>query len=143
MSNISEIQTIEWLNSGEYLADIDDTRAEIMKGAISSKSEANTASIFEKELYSLIKNKTGIKIDYQKEKPLNNVAHKFRQLTKRKSGKGKLDAIVNNLVIEYKHYSKLETEEQFLLAVNQVKDYLEAYIVCNINQIWNWRRIVI
>ena len=48
MSNISEIQTIEWLNSGEYLADIDDTRAEIMKGAISSKSEANTASILKK-----------------------------------------------------------------------------------------------
>lgn len=38
-----------------YLADIDDTRAEIMKCAISSKSEANTASIFEKELFDKFK----------------------------------------------------------------------------------------
>lgn len=117
---------INWLNSGEYLSDIDEMRTTIMRESKVSNSESTTASIFENELYYLIRNKSGIKLDYSKEKSVNNIKHKFGNLKKRKSGTGRLDAVVNNLVIEYKHNSKLQTEEQFSTAVQQVIDYLNA-----------------
>lgn len=123
------VKTIEWLNSGEYLTEIDEMRTTIMRESQISKNESQTASIFENELYYLIRNKTGIKLTYSKEKSLNNIKHKFGSLMKRKSGTGRLDAIVNSLVIEYKHKSKLKTEKQFRVAAQQVMDYLNALFV--------------
>ena len=52
----------------------------------------------------------------------------FGNLTKRKSGSGRLDAVVNNLIIEYKHHSKLENKDEFDTASQQVKDYLYALL---------------
>lgn len=112
MNNKPE-KVIEWLNSGEYLIEIDEMRTNIMKESQVSNSESTTASIFENELYFLIRSKTGIKLDYIKEKTVNNIKHRFGVLQKRKSGAGRLDAVVNNLVIEYKHNAKLQTKEQF------------------------------
>lgn len=125
MNNKPE-KVIEWLNSGEYLAEIDEMRTNIMKESQVSNSESTTASIFENELYFLIRSKTGIKLDYIKEKTVNNIKHRFGVLQKRKSGAGRLDAVVNNLVIEYKHNAKLQTKEQFETAAQQVVDYLNA-----------------
>lgn len=124
--NTVSVNTIEWLNSGEYLTEIDEMRTTIMRESKVSNSESETASIFENELYYLIRNKAGIKLAYSKEKAVNNIKHRFRTLKNRKSGTGRLDAIVNNLVIEYKHNTKLQTEEQFNLAAQQVVDYLYA-----------------
>ena len=125
MNKTSE-KVIEWLNSGEYLAEIDEMRTTIMKESQTSNSESSTASIFENELYYLIRSKTGIKLDYVKEKTVNNIKHRFGVLQRRKSGSGRLDAVVNNLVIEYKHNAKLQTKEQFETAAQQVVDYLNA-----------------
>lgn len=119
-------KALEWLNSGEYLAEIDEMRTTVMKESKSSKSESATASIFENELYYLIRSKTGIKLNYKKETSVNNIKHKFGILQNRQSGSGRLDAVVNNLVIEYKHNSKLQTKEQFETAAQQVIDYLTA-----------------
>lgn len=120
----------DWFDSGEYKTDIDKLRTEIMSDSANSNSEATTASIFEKELYYLIKSKTGLKLDITKEQTLDGINHKFENLTNRKSGNGRLDAVVNNLIIEYKHYSKLKTKEQYLTASAQTIDYLNA-LYCN------------
>ncbi len=116
----------DWLNSGEYLSDLNELRTSIMRDCSISNSESTTATIFEKELYHLVRTKTGIKLDFIKEKLLNGINHKFGTLKNRTSGSGRLDAVVNNLIIEYKHYSKLESKDEFLTASEQVKDYLNA-----------------
>ena len=116
----------DWLNSGEYLSDLNELRTSIMRDCSISNSESTTATIFEKELYHLVRTKTGIKLDFIKEKSLNGINHKFGTLKNRTSGSGRLDAVVNNLIIEYKHHSKLESKDEFLIASEQVKDYLNA-----------------
>ncbi len=115
-----------WVNSGEYLTDIDRLRTDIMKESATSNNEATTASIFERNLYYIIKKQTGIALDIQKEKFLDGVHHRFGHLTSRKGGTGRLDAVVNNLIIEYKHFSKLRTKGEFEIASAQIKDYLIA-----------------
>ncbi len=115
-----------WLNSGEYSSDIDELRTSIMKQAAKSNSESTTASIFEKELYYIIRKRTDTILDIVKEKTVSGINHTFGSLTKRTSGQGRLDAVVNNLVIEYKHHSKLKTKEAFNTAAQQVVDYLNA-----------------
>lgn len=115
-----------WINSSEYLTDIDKLRTDIMKEASTSNSEATTASIFERNLYYIIKKQTGITLDIQKETFLDGINHKFGNLSNRKTGNGRIDAIVNNLIIEYKHSSKLSTKDEFNIASTQVKDYLIA-----------------
>lgn len=127
MSDYKNNQIIkDWLNSGEFYSDIEDVRSEILKAAKAAENERQTANAFENALYYLIRNKTGLKIDFFSEKSLDNVVHKFGSLSSRASGHGRLDAIVNNLVIEYKHYKKLGTQEQYNTACQQVYDYLQA-----------------
>ena len=89
-----------------------------MRASTSSNSESTTSLIFEKELYYLVKLRTGIKLDFVKEKSLNGINHKFGNLKKRTSGAGRLDAVVNNLIIEYKHHSKLEKDEALIYLIN-------------------------
>lgn len=117
---------LDWLDSGEYKSDIDELRTKIMRDCAQSNSESTTASIFERELYFCVRSKTGISLEFEKESHVDNVTHIFGKLKKRTSGTGRLDAIFNNLVIEYKHHSKLQTTEQYQTAINQVKDYLMA-----------------
>lgn len=40
----------EWLNSGEYISDVDELRTSIMKQSAKSNSESTTANIFEREI---------------------------------------------------------------------------------------------
>lgn len=115
-----------WLKSGEFNYDINSALTNIVRGAELSKSEAETANIFERELYYLIRCKLGIKLEFRKECPVSGVIHSFGELAKRKSGKGRLDAVINSVVIEYKHHSKLTTGTQRQQAVEQVRDYLMA-----------------
>lgn len=123
MSNSS---ILKWINSGEYQVQLDQTRTDIMRGAASSQNESETASIFERELYFLIRSNTGINLSYSSETPVDGITHKFGNLQSRTSGRGRLDAVINNLIIEYKHRTKLKTREQFDLASAQVEDYLYA-----------------
>ncbi len=115
-----------WLNSGEYKTDIDEAFTKILRKTEGSNSESETSSIFEKEIYYLIRNKTSIDIQIKKETPVDGVVHSFQTLASRTSGRGRADAIVNNLLIEYKHHYKLKTEKQIKTAYEQVKDYLYA-----------------
>lgn len=123
---MSKNNITEWLNSGAYKSSINEMRTILMRECNLSNSESSTASIFENELYFLIRQNTGIRLDFKKETVINGIHHTFGNLTKRSSGNGRLDAVVNNLVIEYKHYSKLNKESDKITAINQVKDYLFA-----------------
>lgn len=122
----NSITISNWLKSGEYRTQIDSVYANITRGCENSGNESQTASVFETEIYFLVRSQLNIELSFSKEEPIDGVIHKFDGLSSRKSGHGRLDAVVNDVVIEYKHHSKLETEKQKRTAFEQVKDYLVA-----------------
>lgn len=124
MVNSSKISN--WLKSGEYLSLIDSVLTKIIRDCESSDSEAHTSSIFENEIYYLVRSQLGIELKFSKETPIEGIVHKFEGLSCRKSGHGRLDAVVNNIIIEYKHNTKLKSKKQISSAFEQVKDYLIA-----------------
>ena len=125
MDNISNVS--EWLKSGEYKTQIDAARTKIIRECENSESEAHTASIFENTIYSLIHEHTGVEPSFVKESPVKGIMHHvFGGLAQRRSGRGRLDAVVNNMVIEYKHHSKLQSNNEKSIAFEQVRDYLTA-----------------
>lgn len=123
---INKSQISNWLNSGEYKSQIDSLLTKIVRDCEHSDSEAHTSSIFETEIYYLVRNQVGIELNFSKEKPVDGIIHKFEALSSRKSGRGRLDSVVNNIVIEYKHNTKLVTQKQIESAFEQVTDYLIA-----------------
>lgn len=123
---IKENKYSQWLNSGEYRTEIDSVLTNIVRGSEAAQSEAETAGVFEREIYYLVRSKTGIAYSFKKEQKVNGLCHTFGSLAKRKSGRGWLDAIVNQLIIEYKHHSKLRSAQDISLAYKQVEDYLCA-----------------
>ena len=124
MQNYSKISN--WLRSGEYHSQIDSVLTKIIRECENSNSEADTASVFEIEIYFLVRSQLQIELTFSKEKRVEGVVHKFEGLTSRKSGRGRLDAVVNNIIIEYKHHTKLKTKKQITTAFEQVQDYLIA-----------------
>lgn len=115
-----------WLRSGEYYTQIDSVLTKIIRNCECSDSESQTSSIFETEIYYLVRSQLGIELSFSKEEHLDGIIHKFDGLVSRKSGHGRLDAVVNDIVIEYKHHTKLKTKKQITSAFEQVKDYLIA-----------------
>lgn len=123
MSAISRIDKIsQWLGSQAYQADINELRTCIMRAASTAGNETTTASIFENKLYYFIRKNTELKLDFKKEQIVDYVAHRFDGL----SAFGRLDAVVSNLVIEFKHNSKLKTPQDYNKACAQVESYLYA-----------------
>lgn len=123
---VNHTQISNWLKSGEYKAQIDSVLTKIVRDCEHSDSEAHTSQIFENEIYYLIRNNVGIEPNLSKEKPVEGIIHKFDGLSTRKSGRGRLDSVVNNIIIEYKHHTKLISQKQIESAYEQVKDYLTA-----------------
>lgn len=115
-----------WLGSGEFQFAMDNALTNILKGAQNAKSEADTANVFEREIYFLLRQQLGISVNIQKEVSVSGIVHNFGELARRTSGKGRMDAVINSLIIEYKHRSKLKTAKQKRDAVTQVRDYLQA-----------------
>lgn len=111
-----------WVNSGEYRTDIDSALTNIIKGAEHAKSEAETASVFEKEIYFLLRQRLGINLSIQKEKAVYGIIHSFSNRPKN----GRIDSIVNELIIEYKHRSALKVNKDIEKAYAQVRNYLIA-----------------
>ena len=116
----------QWLKSGEYKSLIDSVLTKIVRGCECSTNEAETAFIFETEIYYFVRQKVGISLNFGKEQSLGGIIHKFNALSNRSSGRGRVDAIVNNILIEYKHHSKLNSKKQIVSAIQQVNDYLHA-----------------
>lgn len=119
----------EWLDNGEYLVHVDNMRTAIMRDAMAAKTEAQTAEAFQRQLYYYIRMNTGVELDFKQETPIKEgLTHNFGVLKERKSGRGRLDAVVNNLIIEYKKHSKLNKKTDQETAINQVKDYLNTLL---------------
>lgn len=116
----------QWQNSGEYKSVISNALTNIIHKSELSANESETSFAFETELYYLFRSNFDTEIVFRKEKRVNGIIHEFEGLKERQSGRGRLDAVVNKLIIEYKHHSKLETSNDKLKAKNQVVDYLKA-----------------
>lgn len=108
------------IDSAEYQCLLDETLSTIMNQLKDSTNEASTASRFENNLHFLVKSYFNKDIVFDKEVGQGFFRHKFH---------GRTDAIVNELIIEYKFHTKLSTVKHKNEAINQLKDYL--------NQIYN------
>lgn len=126
MTDALNVKINEWYSSSDYNSDIDSCRTKIMQEASQAASEADTAYAFEQELYYLIRKKIGIILNVRKEVKVSGINHIFGLCNNRTSINGRLDAVINNLIIEYKHHSKLRSHNDILSAVKQVEDYLYA-----------------
>ena len=117
----------EWLNNGEYWVHVEDMRTAIMRDAMCASTEAQTAEAFQRQLYYYIRLNTGVELNFKQETPIKGgLTHNFGTLKSRTSGRGRLDAVVNNLIIEYKKYSRLNRLSEQKTAIIQVKDYLQT-----------------
>lgn len=103
------------LNSAEYQVLLSETLTSIITSLKSATSEATVSSIFENELYFFLKSYFSHEVIFHKESGESYLRHKFT---------GRMDAISNGLIIEYKALDKLDKKDDKNKAINQVKDYL-------------------
>lgn len=96
---------------------LDERAAEIRKEALTAPNEATIATNFELKLYGLITERLGAKFSPIKEQSVD---------TRRHVKKGRLDARIGAVVIEYKQKRKLDSKQDQGKAIQQIKDYLEA-----------------
>lgn len=116
-----------WLESEEYWDDVENIKTKIIQNASSARNEAQTAEAFQNQLYFYVRSKTGIELNFKRETPVRySLIHTFEAPKKQKAGRGRVDAIVNNLIIEYKRNTKLTSKADQERATEQVIRYLEA-----------------
>lgn len=110
------------LDSKEYQKEIKVLLKSIKTKAKTASNETELSSIFDTEIYHFIRSFFGVDIQFQKEVGSNNdaIRHKFS---------GKMDVLCNKLIIEYKHFSRLNTSSDKLKASNQVIDYLQQLCI--------------
>lgn len=114
----------KWLENGEHQTEIDNVFSDIVRKSESSESESETASIFEREIYFFLREKLDFEIEIKKESVVKGIVHAFSS----KKRTGRIDAIMNNLIIEYKHHSALRSSKEILSAFRQVEEYLIALL---------------
>ena len=107
------------IHSQEYKVKLSEHLTSLLKRTKSSENEATTASYFENEIYYFVRTTFGISIDFKKEESQSTLRHKFI---------GRMDAVCNNLVIEYKRRGKLDNEKDKAKATNQLSNYLEQLL---------------
>lgn len=113
-----KIKQIELLiQTSEYIELLKEVSSNISIEAKNAENEATIVSIFEIELFSLIKETFGLKYYPEKEKGVN---------TERHTSKGRIDSKIGALVIEFKHTSKLKTPQQKAKASDQLIEYLKG-----------------
>lgn len=105
------------INTADYKRELDKTLSAIINQLKDAESESSVASRFENNLYFLIKSFFNQEITFDKEVGAGYYRHHF-------SFKGRMDAVSNELVIEYKHSKKLSSLKDQESALNQVKEYL-------------------
>lgn len=103
------------INSSEYKCKLSEHLTSLLKRTKSSKTEASTSFAFESEIYFFVRNVFNIDLDFKKEQSKSTLRHKFI---------GRIDAVCNNLVIEYKKNGKLDDEKDIIKASKQLKNYL-------------------
>jgi hypothetical protein len=116
-NSIRDIKNIVFLKSEVYQEELKKLVSEINKNCRKAENEATVSSAFETSLFHFIRNWFDKEINFVKEK---NVGHIF-------SNK-RMDAVYNNLIIEYKHSSKLQSQKDIEDAEIQTKNYLQTQI---------------
>ncbi|MFO8058633.1 MAG: N-6 DNA methylase [bacterium] len=95
---------------------LDQAANEIKNEAKKSINEATIAGIFERVLYHTLRS-IGLYFHPEKETTVE---------TERHVRKGRTDARLGALVIEYKHFSKLQNEETIEEAIQQLENYIKS-----------------
>lgn len=121
MDNNKNIRYNALLNSDEYKTELKNLSSEIKKKCRRADNEATVSSIFEISIYYFIKSFFGKEIEFSKEK---NVGNSVRHIFNNK----RMDAVTNNLIFEYKHSSRLKSENDITEAINQIINYLDVQI---------------
>lgn len=103
------------IDSKEYKCKLSEHLTSLLRRTKASQTEASTSFAFESEIYLFVRNTFNIDINFRKEENRTTLRHKFI---------GRIDAICNNLVIEYKKIGKLNSEKDKEKATNQLSDYL-------------------
>ena len=107
------------INSKEYECKLSEHLTSLLRRTKSSATESSIAFAFESEIYLFVRNFFNIDIDFRKEESQSTLRHKFS---------GRMDAVCNNLVIEYKKPSKLKTEDDKNSAITQLNNYLKQLL---------------
>ncbi|WP_304426871.1 N-6 DNA methylase [uncultured Adlercreutzia sp.] len=79
-------------------------------------TEATIASVFETEIYHFVKVEFGKELKFEKEVGASYFRHTFS---------GRIDAVVDGLVIEYKRPKKFSTDADRAIALDQITNYLQ------------------
>ncbi len=107
------------INSYEYKCKLSEHLTSLLKRTKASLTEASTSFAFESEIYLFVRNVFNIDIDFRKEENQTTLRHKFV---------GRMDAVCNNLVIEYKKHGKLDKDKDKDKATEQLTAYLQQLL---------------
>ncbi len=103
--------------SVEYTLKLDETLEVTLEKARAANTEASVASALETELFYIVKSFFHKDIDLSKEEPVSAAEPRRRF-------RGRMDAVCNDLVIEYKRQDKLTSARDQEKATRQVETYL-------------------
>lgn len=104
------------LASSEFQEILKTASEEIVREAKSAPNEATIEGVFERVLYSALK-EINVNFHPQKEITVDYIRH---------TGKGRLDSRIGSVVLEYKYKDKLKSQKLILEAQNQLKNYISA-----------------
>ncbi|RDV11855.1 hypothetical protein DXT99_23405 [Pontibacter diazotrophicus] len=113
------------LNSREYECKLSEHLTQLLRRTKSASTEADVAFAFESEIYIFVRRVFGIDLNFQKEVSQSTLRHTFS---------GRMDAVCNNLVIEYKNKGKLDSDKDKEKAEKQLSDYLDQLLEAERNQ---------
>ncbi|TBN03227.1 hypothetical protein EYD45_09430 [Hyunsoonleella flava] len=107
------------LSSKEYECKLSEHLTTLIIRTKSASTEADVAFAFESEIYFFVRTLFNIDLEFRKEAGQSSLRHKFT---------GRMDAVCNNLVIEYKNKGKLDSENDKKKAESQLSDYLNQLL---------------
>jgi hypothetical protein len=103
------------INSNEYRCKLAEHLSLLLNKTKSAENEAQVSQHFQSEIYFFVRTFFGIDLNFHPEENQSTLRHTF---------KGRMDAVCNNLVIEYKQSSKLSGEKDKEKATTQISNYL-------------------
>ena len=108
----------EKFDGDDYKSGLTKTLKSILKKVKSATTEATIASVIETEIHYFAKSVLGVDIIFDKEISQKDIKNRRSKFT------GRLDAISNDLIIEYKNGGKLDSVKDQEKATKQVEMYL-------------------
>ena len=103
------------LGTHEYRCKISEHLTSLLKRTKIAENEAQVAFAFQSEIYNFARDFLNQEINFGQERNQSTLRHKFV---------GRMDAICNNLVIEYKKVGKLDKDIDKNKATEQISNYM-------------------